>query len=82
MKLERLIRGYDRVSERVVCEFPLATVPLERLVAVYSSTGDPLMYDCYPVTAESERLLREYNDFPRLENDTVDYFLECQAANL
>ena len=82
MKLERLIRGYDKTSERVVSEFLLESVPLEKMVALYSATGDPLMYDCYPVTEESERLLRESNSFPILDTEANEYFLECEAASV
>ncbi|PQO25042.1 hypothetical protein C5Y96_26420 [Blastopirellula marina] len=80
MKLERLIRGYDKHTEDVVCEYPLECVPLQEMAAIYPTENDPWMYDCYPINDDSERLLRVHNDFPDLEKDTTDFFIECEAS--
>jgi len=75
MTTQRLV-GYDRVTELVAEEFPIASekVPKARELA-HVPADDPEITGCYPLSAREARELAWIIE-ARIDPDRREYFLE------
>lgn len=79
MTTQRLV-GYDRVTEQVAEEFPVAAeaLPKARELA-HVSLDDPEVTGCYPLSAAEARDLALVIEV-RIDPENREYFLEGFAA--
>jgi hypothetical protein len=76
----RVLRGFDRATDRVVREVALVHVTEEELHVWFDVPPDNPMVDCWPVTEAQRRKLEER---VRVDLDPVhlQWFLEADAVD-
>ncbi|HWD89618.1 MAG TPA: hypothetical protein VG367_15910 [Mucilaginibacter sp.] len=75
-KVERSLQIFDRKSEKLLAEYPVA-LELDTLIKIIKPMmGDPLLYRPYPLSQrETEKLLTQMNIDLMVETKSYHYFL-------
>lgn len=77
--VSRWIRGYDKVSGRMLVEYRLPVFwSLERLQHLFGMPEDNPMFDCFPVHDSIARLIESDLGINLLLDDR-EFFLEADA---
>ncbi len=78
VKSVRVIRWYDKESEKLVGEFVLKAVNLADLQNLFGESKVNLMVDSYPISTTQASYLQKYID-QAIKLESFDYYLECDA---
>ena len=70
-----ILRGYDRITERVVREYPLLPPDPQMLRELLHRPKDDPLFDSFPVSAIALEILSRQYELTPFESD-LDYFVE------
>jgi len=79
-QIVRFIRFFDRESGKLAGEITLPPLSLTPLQALFEQASDNPMYDCFEIK-ETHRAYFEVLADRKLDFETYDYFLECDAVS-
>jgi len=79
-QIVRYIRFFDRKNGKLVGEITLPALPLTPLQVLFGQSSDNPMYECFEIT-EAHRSYFEVLADRKLDFESYDYFLECDAVN-
>ena len=74
----RIVRWFDRNTDKIVGSAPLRGISLESLQRMFGIDRKDPMYDCSPITESQATQLQAFLDVP-LQLDRYDYFVEADA---
>lgn len=77
-KVRRLIRFFEKTSDKYVGEIELPEIELSELQKLFNEDRENPMYDCYPITTNEHTFFIQFLDKP-LELDKYNYFLEADT---
>jgi hypothetical protein len=77
-KLRRVLRGYEKVGDRMIVELPLKEVDVSVLQKAFGLPPNDPMYDCYPVGMDELNALQPFIA-GTVDLRAYEFFLECDA---